>query len=36
MTPEFVAKEVVLSMRCNHSRVLLPKSSAYAAYVLRT
>lgn len=36
MTTDYVAKETVMAMRCNHSRVMLPKFGAYSQYVLRT
>lgn len=35
MTPEFVAQETVLAMRCNHSRVMLPKLSSYALFIAK-
>lgn len=36
MSTEHVAQEAVAAMRCNHSRVLIPKFSSYVQFVLRT
>lgn len=36
MTTDFVARETVMAMRCNHSRLMLPKFGAYALYAMRT
>lgn len=36
MSSEFVAYETVMAMRCNHSRVLLPKFNAYLNYIMKT